>query len=107
MKDPAQFKELYKFVYDFTREEGYKNFSTETAIGLWELLLSDKCKFLKLWIDFFQTEKKDQAVVSKDTWNMFFELIEQTKGDFANYVDDGAWPVIIDQFYEFYQSKQK
>ena len=33
---------------------------------------------------------------------MLYELIEQTGGDFANYVDDGAWPVLIDQFNEFY-----
>ena len=36
---------------------------------------------------------------------MLYELIESTKGDFANYVDDGAWPSLIDQFYEFYQKK--
>ena len=75
--------------------------SIETAIGLWELLLSDKCKFLKDWIEFLTTEKKDQLVVCKDTWNMILELNEQTRGDFSNYVDDGAWPVMIDQFNEF------
>lgn len=57
---------------------------------------------MKLWVEFFKGEKKDQLVISKDTWNMLLELIESTKGDFANYVDDGAWPVLIDQFNEFY-----
>ena len=36
---------------------------------------------------------------------MLYELIEQTNGDFNNYVDDGAWPVLIDQFNEFYQKQ--
>ena len=66
------------------------------------MLLADKCKFLGVWVDFIQSEKKEQAVIQKDTWVMLLELIEQTQGDFKNYVDDGAWPVIIDQFNEFY-----
>lgn len=38
---------------------------------------------------------------------MLLEVIEQTKGDFANFVDDGAWPSIIDQFNEFYHKYKK
>ena len=56
-------------------------------------------------MQFISEEKKDEQVVKKDTWNMLYELIESTKGDFANYVDDGAWPSLIDQFNEFYQKK--
>lgn len=37
--DKKVFKELYKFVFDFSRDQGYKNVSIETAIALWELLL--------------------------------------------------------------------
>lgn len=107
MKNPAIFHELYKFAFDFSRDQGFKNIPIESAIALWELFLTGKCKFLKQWIDFFQIEKKDQTVVQKDTWNMLYELVEQTKGDFGNYVDDGAWPVLIDQFNEFYQKSVK
>mmetsp|Transcript_45654 Transcript_45654/g.33382 ORF Transcript_45654/g.33382 Transcript_45654/m.33382 type:complete len:108 (+) Transcript_45654:455-778(+) len=107
MRDPGVFKELYKFTFDFSRDQGYKNVSIETALGLWELLLTNRCNFLPLWIEFFKTEKKDLQVIQKDTWNMLYELIEQTNGDFRNYVDDGAWPVLIDQFQEFYSRKTK
>lgn len=74
----------------------------ETAVGLWELLLGDKCSFLGDWIEFLQTDKKDQMVVQKDTWLMLLELVQQTGGDFKNFVDDGAWPSMIDSFNEFY-----
>ena len=60
------------------------------------MLLSDKCKFLTAWCDFIQNEKKDLQVIQKDTWIMLLELIEQTQGDFSNFVDDGAWPLMID-----------
>lgn len=52
MKDPTEFKELYKFVFDFARDPGYKNLQVESAINFWELLLADKCSFLKEWIEF-------------------------------------------------------
>lgn len=84
------------YVFDFAKEPGMKNLGMETATGLWELMLSDKCNFLGLWIEFMTTEKKDQQVVTKDTWQMLLELITQTKGNFDNFVDDGAWPSIID-----------
>lgn len=38
---------------------------------------------------------------------MFYTLVEQTKGDFANYVDDGCWPTLFDDFVEFYGKHQK
>lgn len=41
-------------------------------------------------------------VVQKDTWLMLLELVQQTGGDFKNFVDDGAWPSMIDSFNEFY-----
>lgn len=107
MRDPAKFKDFYKYLFDYSRDSGFKNVPVDTAIGLWEMLLSDKCKFLRDFIEFLQTEKKDLNVISKDTWMMLLELIEQTRGDFANFVDDGAWPSMIDQFNEFYSSKHK
>lgn len=95
-REPARFKEVYKFIFDFTKEAGYKNLSMENAIALWEMILADKCQFLKDWIEFITTQKQGQLVVTRDTWNMVLELIEQTQGDFGRYVDDGAWPLMID-----------
>jgi len=36
--------------------------------------------------------------VTKDTWDLFYELIKQTRGNLANFVDDGSWPSLIDEF---------
>ena len=71
-----KFKELYKFVFDFSRDPGYKNLNVETAVGLWQLLLDSKCSFLNIWVDFITKEKKDLQVITKDIWNMLYELNE-------------------------------
>ena len=57
--DPAKFKELYKFVFDFSKDAGFKNVSLDTAVALWDLLLKNKCLFLKDWIAFLTEEKKE------------------------------------------------
>ena len=59
MKTPEGFKVMYKFVFDFARDQSFKNMQIEMAIDLWELLLSSKCRFLPDWVDFIKQEKKD------------------------------------------------
>jgi DCN1-like protein 1/2 len=96
---------MYKFIYHFARDKANKNMQMEMAVDLWELLLAGKCKFLPLWIEFLQNEKKDQKAVPKDTWDMLYELIETTKGDLSSFVDDGTWPPIIDQFAAYFSTR--
>jgi len=105
MKGPDEFKKMYKFVYNFARDKSKRNMATDLAIDLWELLLSSRCKFLADWVEFLQTDLKDQIVIPVDSWNMLLELVETTKGDMNSFVDDGSWPPIIDQFVAFYAKK--
>jgi len=105
MKAPDEFKKMYKFVYNFARDKANKNMSVEMAVDLWELLISSRCRFLPAWVEFLQTDLKDQIVIPADSWNMLLELIETTKGDMNTFVDDESWPPIIDQFVAFYIKK--
>ena len=59
LKNPSEFKNMYKFVYDFARDKSFKNLQIEVALDLWELLLASKCRFLSDWLDFLRNEKKD------------------------------------------------
>lgn len=43
-------------------------------------------------------EKKEIIVVTRDTWDLFYDFVKQTRGNLANFEDDGAWPVMIDEF---------
>ena len=63
LANPAKFKEIYKFIFDFSRDQGFKNVAIDTAIALWQILLSDRCNFLNAFIDFLQSEKKEMIVI--------------------------------------------
>ena len=39
--------------------------------------------------------------ITKDTWELFYELIEQTNGDLNKFEDDGEKPVLFDQFFTY------
>ncbi len=95
---------MYEFSFIINQDTGFKNIGTETAVALWDLFLKDKCLFYKDWITFI-VDKKKPAVIKLDQWNMFYELIKQTKGNIKNFVDDGTWSSIIDEFIEYIQNK--
>mmetsp|Transcript_13626 Transcript_13626/g.21327 ORF Transcript_13626/g.21327 Transcript_13626/m.21327 type:complete len:131 (+) Transcript_13626:384-776(+) len=97
---PDVFEEVYEFTFSFYQEPGFKNIEKETACALWEILLSNRCKFMKEWLKFIET-KYENNVVKKDQWTMFLQLVDQTGGDIKKFEDDGCWPSIIDDFMEF------
>jgi hypothetical protein len=44
-------------------------------------------------------------VVTKDVWDMLLTFVNDVDADMSNYDDDGAWPVMIDDFVEWYREK--
>lgn len=105
LKDNRAFKDLYLFVFGFSRDKGSRNISLETAIGLWRLLLVPKYSMAEDWIRFLETRERKHDI-SRDTWNMALDFFEMTKTrGVADYQDDGAWPVIVDEFVEFMRSQ--
>ena len=75
MKDSSKFASLYRYTFGYATEKGFKNVEVETACDLWELLLAGRCKFLNKWIEFLKNEKSGLKVVTKDTWDLFFDLV--------------------------------
>ena len=105
LENEKQFAKVYKFTYKFAANaNGFRTIDLETAIALWDLLVTNKSSFLQQWKDFLKS-KKDQNTISNDTWDLFLSLIETTKGSIANFEDDGAWPSLIDEFVLFMSKK--
>lgn len=104
LKQEARYKEMYKFVFGFACDKGMRSLEIDAACALWPMLLGEKCKFLCKWIEFIESKqaKKEITIITKDTWDLFYDLTMQTKGNFDNFEDDGAWPILVDQFCEYY-----
>ena len=106
LKDEKVFEALYRYTYGFALQRGMKQIEMESACALWEMFLNDRCGFVGEWILFLQTEKKNLNAVTKDTWDLFYDLVKQTKGDIKNFVDDGAWPSLVDAFIIWREKKK-
>jgi len=97
----AQFKSIYQFSFDFSRNVGHRNVDIEMGKAMLKLLLESKWSLLPDFIVFLNNSR--YKVLNRDQWNNILEFSRTIKPDLSNYDVNGAWPVILDEFVETQQ----
>ena len=82
---------------------GVHTLPVEVALQMWELTLKGRCKFLERWCTFVQ--EKNVKAVTKDVWDMLLTFSKSINEDMSNFDEDGAWPVLLDDFVEWHREK--
>ncbi|KAF1761867.1 hypothetical protein GCK72_010126 [Caenorhabditis remanei] len=121
--DKSKFRELYLFSFSYGKAAASRSLDLETSILYWDVLFgNNRSTLMSQWIDFLR-EQERQAVarlaldvgqanaakikhvwITRDTWNLFWDFIVLSRADLSDYDDEGAWPVLIDQFVDHCRS---
>ncbi|XP_067132896.1 DCN1-like protein 4 isoform X2 [Centruroides vittatus] len=104
LNEPVTFKNIYRYAYDFARDKDQRSLDIETARAMLQLLLG---KHWPLYSSFHQfLEQSKYKVINKDQWCNVLEFSRTINSDLSNYDEDGAWPVLLDEFVEWLKAKR-
>ncbi|XP_041379711.1 LOW QUALITY PROTEIN: DCN1-like protein 2, partial [Gigantopelta aegis] len=99
IQDPQNFKDFYQFTFNFAKNPGQKGLDLDMAIAYWVSVFRGRFKFLDLWCEYLRNHYK--RAIPRDTWNLLLEFANTIDDTMSNYDEDGAWPVLIDEFVEY------
>ncbi|PPR98087.1 hypothetical protein GOBAR_AA22575 [Gossypium barbadense] len=108
VKRPSKFEDFYSYSFCYClTEEKQKSIDIESICQLLDLVLGSH---FRAQVDYFIEYLKiqsDYKVINMDQWMGFFRFCNEISfPDFSNYNPDLAWPLILDNFVEWMQSKQ-
>lgn len=100
LQNTDTFKSIYRYAFDFARDHNQRSMDCETAKLMLHLLLGRKWTLFPSFYQFLEQSK--YKVINRDQWYNVLEFSRQIHPDLSNYEEDGAWPILLDDFAEWY-----
>ncbi|KAG7488844.1 hypothetical protein MATL_G00038780 [Megalops atlanticus] len=104
LNESTNFKLIYRYAFDFAREKDQRSLDLNTAKCMLGLLLGKTWPLFPVFNQFLEQSK--YKVINKDQWCNVLEFSRTINLDLSNYDEDGAWPVLLDEFVEWYKDRQ-
>jgi len=104
LDDPVKYKEIYRFAFGFAKERDQKILDLAIADALLGLVMGNRFPHgdhLRQYL----IEQKTYKSVNMDQWMNILEFSRTIKADFTNYDENGAWPVLLDEYCEWAKEK--
>jgi len=104
--ETKDFREFYKFVFQFSREGTNKTIEKDFIVALLPIVLdTNKAPHLNEFIDFLNTLTGNNTRITLDQWDSFLLFNTTVKIDLSNYDENGAWPILLDEYIVWRQKK--
>lgn len=101
LKDATTFKKIYRYAFDFARDKQQKSVDMDTGKAMLQLVLTNMWPLCHEFIQFLGQSR--YKIINRDQWNSLLEFIRTVNSSqFSNYDKEGAWPVMLDEFVEWY-----
>jgi len=103
VKNGKSLHSVYTYTFGVAIEPPSKVLPLEEARQYWEFLLHD----WPLRVPFcdWAAEHMHGRGVNRDLWMMVLKLATEVPADLSTYEDNPAWPVVFDEFVEFYRQR--
>ncbi|KAK2846568.1 hypothetical protein Q5P01_009567 [Channa striata] len=99
LNDSIVFKNIYRYAFDFARDKDQRSLDMDTAKSMLALLLRRTWPLFPVFHQFLEQSK--YKGMNKDQWYNVLEFSRTINADLSNYDEDGAWPVLLDEFVEW------
>lgn len=106
--DQTEFKDFYKFCFQFNRQGTHRTLDKELVVALLKMVVMERIAKDRLdsFCDFVESQES-YTRITLDQWTSFLDFCYEVE-DLSSYDEStSAWPVLIDEYVEFMEERQK